>query len=130
MAHVRTRKIIENSRVAGAGRGMNAHRMVAETAVGMAHAAFEQYMSAHNDVYKAFRLNLTEKQARVVFVAKIAPTLLEEARLALTDCLAQPDDVCTQKLKEEIFDALIKDNDLRASRQKAAQNVVVPTLLH
>ena len=77
MAHVRTRKIAENSRVAGLGRGLNAHRMVAETAVAMAQAAFEQYMSAHNEVYKAFRQNLTEKQARMAFVARIAPTLLE-----------------------------------------------------
>ena len=129
--HVRTRKIVEPSRLAGIGRGLNAHRMVAETAVQMAEAAYEQYMTAYNDLYKAFRVNLTEKQARRVFVMKIAPTLLEEARLALTDCLAQPGDVCSQRLKEEIVDALIKDVDFRANRSVAAANVrPVSELMH
>lgn len=124
MAHVRTRQIRENSRIAGIGRGLNAHRMVAEVAVKMAQEAFEVYMSAHNEVYRTFRQNMTEKQSRLVFVAKIAPIMLEEARIALTDCLAQPDDVCSPRLKEEIFEALVKDNDLRANRSVAAQNAV------
>ncbi len=126
MAHVRTRKIAENSRIAGLGRGLNAHRMVAETAVAMAQAAFEQYMSAHNEVYKAFRHNLTEKQARVAFVSRIAPTLLEEARLVLVDCLAQSDDECTPFMKDQIVEALALDNDLRANRSVAAQHAVMP----
>lgn len=124
MTHVRTREIRENSRVAGAGRGLNAHKMVAETAVSMANAAFEQYMSAHNELWKAMRENLTEKQARVAFVARIAPLLLEEARLALTDCLTQPDDECTPHMKAQIVDALVKDTDFRANRTVAAQNAM------
>jgi hypothetical protein len=130
VTHVRTRKIVENSRLAGIGRGLNAHRMVAETAVAMAQEAYEQYMSAHNEAYRAFRQNLTEKQARLAFVAKIAPVLLEDARLALVDCLAQPDDVCTPRLKSEIMDALVKDNDLRANRSVAAQHAALPGMMH
>lgn len=129
MAHIRTRKIVENSRIAGAGRGLNAHRMVAETAVQMADAAFEQYMSAHNELWKAMRENLTEKQARVAFIARIAPMLLEEARLVLTDCLSQPDDECTPHMKAQIVDALVKDTDFRANRSVAAQNAMPRNVL-
>jgi hypothetical protein len=128
--HVRTRKIVENSRLAGIGRGLNAHRMVAETAVAMAQSAYEQYMSAHNELYRAFRQDMTDKQARLAFVARVAPALLEEARLALTDCLSQPDDVCSVRLKEEIADALIKDTDLRANRSVAAQHAMISGMVH
>lgn len=130
MAHVRTRKIRENSRIAGIGHGLNAHRMVAETAVAMANAAFEQYMSAHNEVYRAFRANLTEKQARTAFVARIAPIMLEEARLVLVDCLTQPDDECTPFMKDQIGEALALDNDLRANRSVAAQHSTLGLTRH
>lgn len=130
MAHVRTRQIRENSRIAGVGRGLTAHRMVAETAVAMANECYEMHMSANNALYQAFRQNLTEKQARVAFVARVAPTLLEEARLALTDCLSQPDDVCSPKLKGEIVDALVKDTDFRANRSVAAQHAVLPGMMN
>ena len=88
----------------------------------LANAAYEQYMSAYNDLYKAFRANLTDKQARMVFVARVAPSLLEEARLVLTDCLAQSEDECSTYMKEQIVDALVKDTDFRANRTVAAQH--------
>lgn len=128
--HVRTRKIKEPSRLAGIGRGLNAHRMVAETAIKLAEACYEAHMSANNDLYRAFRENLTEKQARVAFVARIAPTMLEEARLALVDCLAQPDDICPVAMKDQILEALTLDNDLRANRSVAAQNSNAMRALH
>lgn len=130
MAHVRTRPIIENSKVAGIGRGLNAHRMVAELAVKMANELFDPYVAANNGLYKVFKEHLTEKQARKIFAAKIAPTLLEEARLALTDCLAQPDDVCTPHVKQQIVDALVLDNDLRANRSVAAQHSTLGLTRH
>jgi len=130
MAHVRTRPIRENSRIAGIGRGLNAHRMVAETAVAMANECYELHMSANNALYKAFRRELTDKQARMAFVARVAPTLLEEARLALTDCLSQPDDVCSRKLKDEIVDALVKDTDFRANRSVAAETAAMSGMMH
>lgn len=120
--HVRTRQIVEPSNLAGIGRGLNAHRMVAETAVEMANAHFEHYMIAYNELYRTMKdAGLTEHQMRVAFVAKIAPLLLEEARRALTDCLAQPDDECTPHMKAQIMDALVKDTDFRANRAVAAQ---------
>jgi hypothetical protein len=121
--HVRTRPIRENSRISGQYTGLNAHRMVAETAVKMARELYGPYMAADNAMYRKFRENLTEKQAIVAFVAKIAPQLLEEARLALTDCLTQPDEVVSPLLKSRIADALIKDTDFRANRLKAAEHM-------
>jgi hypothetical protein len=121
--HVRTRPILDPSRLSGQGTGLNAHRIVAETAVAMANEHFEHYMIVNNALWNTLREHLTEKQARMVFVAKIAPMLLEEARLALTDCLTQPDDVCPKSLKDKIADALIKDTDLRANRLKAATHM-------
>lgn len=130
MAHVRTKKVIENSRIAGTGRGLNAHRMVAETAVQMAESHFEVYMRAYNSLYRKLKESgLSEKQMRAAFVAKIAPLLLEEARLALVDCLSQPDEECTPHMKEQIADALIKDSDFRANRSVAAQHAALPGMM-
>ncbi len=121
--HVRTRRVIDPSRLSGQGTGLNAHRMVAEVAIEMANHHFEHYMVVNNELWRSLREQLTEKQARIAFVAKIAPMLLEEARLALTECLSQPDDVCPKTQKDEIADALIKDNDMRANRRKAAEHM-------
>jgi hypothetical protein len=127
--HVRTRRVVENSRVAGIGRGLNAHRMVAETAVKLAYELYESWMSEHNEVRKAFLAIPTEKARQLAFVRQAAPQLLEEARLVLTDCLRQSDDVVSVRLKDAIADALIKDTDLRANRLKAAEHMPVG-LLH
>lgn len=126
--HVRTRPIRENSRIAGIGRGLNAHRMVAETAVKMAYELYEDWMGAHNEVRKAFLAIPTEKARQLVFVKQAAPQLLEEARIALADCLSQPDEVVSRRLKDEIADALIKDTDLRANRVKAAEHMPIGLL--
>lgn len=122
MAHVRTRSIREDSRLSGQGTGLNAHRMVAELAVKMADEHFDLYMSENNDLWKLFKEHLTPKQRRVAFVTRIAPVLLEDARLILTDMLSQPVDVVTQHMKDEIMEALILDNDFRANRKVAAQH--------
>lgn len=127
--HVRTRPIRENSRLSGMNTGLNAHRMVAETAVKLAYELYESWMAAHNDVRRAFKAIPTEKARQLAFVKQAAPQLLEEARLVLTDCLSQPDEIVPKAMKDEIADALIKDTDLRANRVKAAEHM--PTsLLH
>ncbi len=122
MTHVRTRKIREDSRLSGQGTGLNAHRMVAELAVRMADEHFDLYMSENNELWKLFKENLTPKQRRIAFVTKVAPVLLEDARLILTDMLTQPDDVVTTHVKDQIMEALILDNDFRANRKVAAQH--------
>lgn len=122
MTHVRTRHIRENSRLSGQGTGLNAHRMVAELAVKLADEHFDLYMSENNELWKLFKDNLTPKQRRIAFVSKVAPVLLEDARLILTDMLTQPEDVVTQHMKDQIMEALILDNDFRANRKVAAQH--------
>lgn len=117
------RKTRDNSRISGAHTGLNAHVLVAKTAVGIAEAQFELYMINDNALYKALRENLTAKQVRTAFLAKAAPMLLEEARLVLTDMLSKPDTEVPQAMKDEIADALIKDTDLRGGRLKAAEHM-------
>ena len=122
--HIRTRNLIDPQRF---GPGLNAHKLVAETAVRMAQECWEAHMSANNALYRSFRENLTEKQALTAFVARVAPTLLEDARLALTDCLSQPDRVVPPSMKAQIAEALIADSPLRANRVVAADHAVMPS---
>jgi hypothetical protein len=112
--HIRTKRVIDPIR---AGGGLNAHRLVAETAIGMANELFEVY-AMENAIYRRLRVDgqVSEKQARRFFVERTAPRLLEQAREALTECLSQPDDVCPVSQKDRIAEALILDNDLRAKR--------------
>jgi hypothetical protein len=117
------RKTAEQPRIAGIGRGLNAHEVVAKVAVEMANEVFDHYMAANNALYRAFKRDLTAEQARIAFVAKVAPTMLEQARIALTDCLSQPDDVLPRAGKDKIAEALILDGDLRANRAKAPEHM-------
>lgn len=125
------RRTAEPSRWSGNNTGLNAHRMVAECAVKMAEEFFEVF-AANNDWYRALRAQgqLTEKEARLVFVARVAPTLLEDARRALTDCLSLGDDVMPRAQKDEIADALVKDTDMRANRFVAEESATIPSVLH
>tara|TARA_R110000868_G_scaffold410518_2_gene698938 strand:- start:365 stop:784 length:420 start_codon:yes stop_codon:yes gene_type:complete len=128
--HVRTKRVIDPSRLSGQGTGLNAHRLVAETAVKMAEECYEAHMSANNSLYKAMRAKLTEKQARLAFVARVAPTLLEDARVALATMLRQPDDAVPVSMKDEIAEALIKDTDFRANRIVDTGRSTLPAHLH
>jgi hypothetical protein len=105
--------------------------MVAEVAVSMAEAYFETF-AADNAFYRGIRAQgqITEKAARLVFVERVAPRLLEDARRALTDCLTLGDDVMPRKQKDEIAAALILDTDLRANRFVAEENATIPSVLH
>lgn len=125
------RRTAELSRLSGTNTGLNAHRMVAEVAVQMAEEYFETF-AADNAFYRAIRAQgqITEKAARLVFVERVAPRLLEDARRALTDCLTLGDDVMPKKQKDEIADALCKDTDLRANRFVAEENATIPSYLH
>lgn len=131
MAHIRTKPIVDASRVSGPGRGLNAHKRVAAVAVEMANHLFEKYM--RNDaLYRKMRADgrVTEKAARRLFVDRVAPRLLEDARQALTNMLTQPDDRVPVAMKDEIAEALIQDSDLRAKRFVAESNATVPGWVH
>lgn len=129
--HIRTKQIRDRSRISGPGRGLNAHRLVAETAIEMAQELFEVY-AQENDFYRKMRAGgqVSEKQARRLFVERVAPRLLEDARQTLTGMLGMGDDVVSARLKEDIYEALIKDNELRAKRFVDVDHATVPSSLH
>lgn len=111
--------------------GLNADRLVAQTAIEMAHELFEVY-ARENAIYHALRQRgeITEKQARARFVKRVAPKLLEDARTTLTQMLGKPDDQVAPGMKEEIYEALVRDNALRANRMVAKERASVPSRLH
>jgi hypothetical protein len=127
MAHI-GRKTRELSRY---GPGLNAHRLVAEVAVEMAHELFEVY-AADNAIYHALRANgeITEKAARLVFVERVAPRLLQDARQTLAKMLSHPDDVVPKAQKDEILEALVLDAPLMANRFVAEDQATIPVTLH
>lgn len=126
--HVRTKAVRDPLPF---GPGLNAHKLVAKQAIKMAQEYFELY-AIEDAWYRKMRADglVTEKQARYVFVERIAPRLLEDARQALTFLLRLPDDQCAPSMKEEIYEALVKDNDLRAKRFVAENRATVPSMLH
>lgn len=126
--HIRTKRVREPLPF---GPGLNAHKLVAKTAIEMAEEVFELY-AQDNTWYKKMRADgaVTEKQARKVFVERVAPRLLEDARKTLVSMLGQPDDVVSEHMKQEIYEAICLDNDLRAKRFVSADMATVPGYLH
>ena len=111
--------------------GLNAHHLVVKTAQEMAQEYFELY-ARDNATYKKLRADgqVTEAQAREFFVLRVAPKLYEDARQALASSLALPDETLSPALKEEIYEALCLDSDLRANRFVAAESATIPSSLH
>lgn len=110
--------------------GLNVHRLVAEVACEMANELFEVY-ARENAIYKRLRADgeITEKQARLYFVQRLMPKLYEDARQQLASCLAEPDERVSEHMKQEIFQALCLDNDLRANRQVSRDRMTLPKQL-
>jgi hypothetical protein len=88
--------------------GTHAHRLVANVASQMAAAVYEACCSRSNLFYE---LNPNAQ----AYVDKTWPKFLDQARITLTDLLNRTKD---QYVKDEIADALIKDNMLRRGRGK------------
>lgn len=103
--------------------------MVARLACEMAEELFEAY-ARDNATYRRLRADgqVTEKAARKLFVERVAPKMLEEARQALTTMLGSDD--TSHYVKEQIYEALCLDSDLRANRNVTAAQAVVPSHLH
>lgn len=118
--HIRTRRVVDPMPF---GPGLNAHWRVAKVAVEMANALFEEY-AAVNAIYRRLRAEgrVSEADARRLFVERVGPRMLEQARIALTDMLTQPG--VPTAVKDEITEALILDNDLRAKRIVADERLV------
>lgn len=92
------------------------HTMIKETAVSMAHELFNN-LAEDNDIFKVWKEqfpDLPTKELEKRFVQMMWPKLVEEARSTLTKMLTGTLD---QTLKDQIADALIKDNILRQGRK-------------
>ena len=100
------------------GRNVTAHKLVLKTAQDMAFELYEEVMSGSNDMYKGWKElvangQLTTKQAERMFVALVAPKLLEPARAILAHMLADPS---LAHLHADIYDSILLDNSVRAGR--------------
>ena len=97
-------------------RTIYAHEQVLDTARGMAHEVYADIMSADNELYADWKSqcdDLTPEKCEELFVELLVPHLLEPARATLAAMLRSP---MYEHLHESIYDALIKDNVLRAGR--------------
>lgn len=99
------------------GKGLHCHHLIAETAKDMARELYAKVMQ-DNDVYadwKAQCNDITPELAERMFVKMTWPNLVEQARATLAAMLAQP---IAEVLKDQISDALIKDNGLKRGRTR------------
>lgn len=97
---------------------MNCHKMVRSVARGMAHELYAEVMS-DNAVWKNWKAqcpDLTPRRLEAMFVHMAWPKLIEEARATLAKLLASE---VNPILKEQIYDALIKDNMARQRQGQA-----------
>lgn len=99
------------------------HTMIKETAIGMAHKLFAN-LAKDNQIFTEWKRNFPDRSTDELerrFVKMMWPKLVEEARSTLTKMLRGPLD---SVLKDQIADALIKDNILRQGRRKAPRQRV------
>ena len=113
---------------------LNVHILVRKQAEAMANELFEIYARENRTYRMWLEAGGTPAKARRVFVSRMAPKLYEDARLALTDVLAQPDEKVPVAIKNEIAEALIADHAHRGNRTVDAglanTKRVVPKHLH
>ena len=93
------------------GKGAHAHKLVAETAKGIANEIYEKNALRSNDFYEKY-------PSREAYVKSCWALYLDAARTTLTQLLTTNMDA---KLKDEIHDALIKDATLRRGREGVLQ---------
>lgn len=101
---------------AGGPRTIYAHEQVVDTAKGLARQAYEDLMKSDNELYADWKNmcpELTPALCEEMFVELMYPCMLEPARAILARMLANP---AYSTLHESIYDALVKDNVLRAGR--------------
>ncbi len=98
-----------------------AHKLVLETAQKMAGELYDEVMSGDNAMYSGWKemtqaKGLTPEQSQRMFVALISPKLLEPARAILAHMLS---DKSKEHLHATIYDSMLLDNTIRASRLRA-----------
>ena len=94
------------------------HFLIKETAQGICHELFDQLMKDDMlfGLWKKRNPGCTTKQLETKFVARMwgKPEALAGARATLATMLNHPID---EVLKNQILDALVKDNTLRRGRE-------------
>lgn len=93
------------------GKGAHAHKLVAKTAMEMAQEAYEKNAGRSNDFYEKY----PDMEA---YVSSCWALYLDAARTTLTQLLTTNMD---ENLKDEIYQALVKDATLRRGREGVLQ---------
>ena len=93
------------------GKGAHAHKLVAKTAMEMAQEVYEKNAGRSNDFYEKY----PDCEA---YVKSCWALYLDAARTTLTQLLTTNMD---DNLKQEIYDALVKDATLRRGREGVLQ---------
>lgn len=101
------------------------HRMVKVTAMALAHEVYDRAMgdNAAWANWRQFCEDLGRQQTEEEFVALAWPHLLDTARATLAKLLGSSMD---EGLKEQIHDALIKDNLIRGTADLKPLSFVEP----
>jgi|SRR5882724_10376816 len=96
---------------------VHCHKLVAQTAKEMAGALYEEVMRDNTlwANWKAQCPDLTPPRLQAMFIELMWPKLIEQARATLAKLLATP---LSESLKQQITDALIKDNTLMRGRKR------------
>lgn len=103
----------------GPGTISHVHVQVKEVAMGLAQALFEEFMT-RNEVFAEFKRQhpeLTTSQLEAKFVAHLWPQLIDPARATMAGMLNGP---YSDEVKEDIMDALVKDQTLAQGRRNPA----------
>lgn len=89
-----------------------AHKQVVEVAKGIARELYDAMMQVNESyaVWQRLCEDIKKKDCEEEFVRLATPHLLDDARTTMAALLGQPGN---DHLKEGIFDALIKDNEIR-----------------
>lgn len=95
---------------------ITAHKMIADIAVERAHEVYEENAMRYNNWYRM-------EPDRNAYVRRVAPTLVEESRRALTRCLES--DRLTVEQKNEIFEALLMDASIPGSQSRGKYEKIV-----
>jgi len=93
-----------------------AHEQVVEVALGIAHEIYAEIMARDNELYGDWKKqcpDLTAEKCEELFCQLLCPRLLDDARTIMAHMLSDP---MLENLHKSLYDALLKDNVLKAGR--------------
>lgn len=94
-----------------------AHKLIVETAKGLAGAMYEDMMTVDDEVWAEWKERFPDVPRSALqdkFIELMYPRLLGEARATLAGMLRGP---YPESLKDQIHEALVLDNDLKTGRK-------------